>query len=189
MLRKLGASTRAHAVAIGYERGLLGSEPPLLIKSNIVWARSAEAMVYDTFAEAAADVLRFLYELCGLETWLLTETIGGHCVSLESLGAVPPAVMKSSENLCTLINTAPGLVIIEDTRAFGGDPRDLALFEQLGIRSYLSAPIVRGADDTVHASMCAFSSTPLDAPLDEAQTAGVLDASELLSSMVPGRAR
>lgn len=188
-MRKLGASTRAHAVAIGYERGLLGPTPPLLIKSNIVWTRLAESMVYETFADAAADVLRYLYELCGFDTWLLTETLGGHCVSLESLGAVPPAVMKSNEDLCTLIDTTSGLVVIEDTRESACTPRERELFEQLGIRSYLAAPIAKGADGAVHASMCAFSSTPRDAPLDDAQRAGVTDAAELLSSMVPGSAR
>ncbi|MCW2924810.1 MAG: two component transcriptional regulator, LuxR family [Thermoleophilia bacterium] len=184
-LRKLGASTRAHAVAIGYERGLLGDNPPLVIKSSIAWTRLAEVTVFETFAEAAGDVLRYLYDLCGFDTWLLTETIDDHCVSLESLGSLPPAVMKVSENLCSIMSVDSGVVAIDDVRAGDIDAEARRLFTRLEVRSYLSVPIARSSDGSIHAGLCAFSSTPRPEGLRPDQISAVNDCAELLSSMVP----
>ena len=186
ILRKLGASTRAHAVAIGYERGLLGATPPLLIKSTFVWTRHGEAMIYDTFAHAAADVLRYLFERCGFDSWLLTETIDGHCVSLESQGAMPDSILKSNEDLCTLIDAHAGLTIIEDIRSYDLDSRERPAFERLGIRAFVAVPIARDANGGVLATMCAFSSEPLEQPLGPDQLARINETAELLAAMVPG---
>lgn len=184
VMRKLGASTRAHAVAIGYEQGLLGPTRPLVCKSSIAWTRHREVMLFDTFAEAASDVLRYLHGRCGFDTWLLSETIGHHCASLESLGAVPSAVMKLSEELCSIIASDDGPLVIEDVRTIDVDVSKRTLFDRLGVRGYLGIPIVRGAGGDVVAGMYAYSRAPLSTSLGASCTEAVVDSAALLRSMV-----
>jgi len=100
--------------------------------------------------------------------------------------------MKAGENLCTLLTDDEGLddglVVIEDIRSSDDRTNGRAKFERLGIRGFLKCPVARDADGDVLASMCAYSTTPLTQSLDATQLAAVADASELLSSIVPGSA-
>lgn len=169
ILRKLDAQTRAEAVAIGFERGLIDSAsgaPQVRISSAGNDMYHGEDMLYATYHQAAEAVLRHLHAEFPRDTWVASAKDGEQFVAARSVGNLKTGERFAwTDTLCSRMvgnggpRSAPDVELIPAYR-------DAPVIESMRVRSYVGAPVQSSGGEFfgtlcgLHGQVCAEAEDP-----------------------------
>lgn len=188
IMSRLGETTRAGVVAAGYRHGLLGADAGdrmSLVASGHDGAGREHPYCAD-FLQASSLVLRRISQEVDMGLWMVTEVSGERWIVLHTVGQFEGVrggdVKHWSDSLCSRMVEGEGpRVAAEAIRvaAYANAP----IARQLGIKSYVGAPIRRG-DGTLFGTICGIGGEPRDESLAE-HLPTVERFARLLGRMVP----